>query len=145
MASLTYWPAGRRKMMFAYKWNDARVEAGERQLARVLDGVGEPSHERLCVGATALIWSRRVADPELRGSGYLRGACATDPAGCPLRIVWERGDSFVPSTQPCALGGVELMDGWLPQPRECGACESCVARASLPVVGLYAQEAPTDG
>lgn len=133
MASATYWPPARRTMAYAYRWPQARVDRGARILARVLDGVGEEAHERLCVNATALIHSRRLTDEEIDAAG-LRGACAIDPAGMPLRIVWERGESYAASTQPCEHGGVEMAEAGgarFPQATECGRCRSCVARAAL--------------
>lgn len=132
MASATYHdPTRRAGYLPAYRWNAARLAAGERQLARVLEGVGDPAHERLCVNVVALIWSRRLTDAEIDAAN-LRGVCARDPAGTPWRIVWERGESFAPSTQPCANAGVWVPPGLgIPQVQECGRCTSCLARARL--------------
>lgn len=128
MASASYWQ--RRKIVYAHRWAGHRIDSGARILARVLDGVGEPRHERLVQNATALIHSRRLSDAEIDAAD-LRDVCAVDPAGVPLCVIWERGESFAPTTQPCECGGFFLADGWLPQAKECGACPSCVARSKL--------------
>lgn len=109
------------------------INQGADRLAGVLEGVGDPTHERLCLNAAALIHSRVLTEAEIDAAN-LRDACATDPAGTPLRILWERGECFVLSTRPCERGGVRLVhyNGIkIPQARECGECEPCIARERL--------------
>ena len=128
MASASYWQRG--VQVYAYRWSGTRIRQGEALLKRVLAGVGEPEHERLVLNATALFHSRRLTEAEIDAAN-LRNVCAVDPAGTPLRVIWERGESFALTTQPCERGGIYLADGWLPQALECGVCPSCVARSKL--------------
>lgn len=131
MASATYTSAGTRRLSYAHRWSDARVDAGTRQLHRVLAGVGDDTHERLAVGAIALFHSRLLTDQEVDASG-LRGVCATDIAGAPVRVLLERGGPFSASTQPCervAIGTDPELG--IPRVMQCGSCNSCSARVRL--------------
>ncbi len=59
-----------------------------------------------------------------------------DIAGGPVEVRWHRGVPESPSTKPCANPHRERVGSpverlWLPM--DCGACESCLARASCHV------------
>lgn len=119
-------------MIPAYQWSDERLYDGAKVLARLLEGVGASDHERLVVNAIALIWSRRLTEEEIDASPGLRACTARDPAGTPWRVLFERGESFAPSTQPCEKGMIWTDPEFgILQVRECGECLACRARAAL--------------
>lgn len=131
MASASYHCPTRRKMLPAWQWSDDRVANGAGVLGRLLQDVGDREHERIVVNAVALIWSRRLTEEEV-DAAKIRGVCARDPAGTPWRVIWERGESFSPSTQPCEKGMIWTDPEFgILQVRECGECSSCRARAEL--------------
>ena len=80
MASASYWQ--RNRIVYAHRWGMGRINTGARILARALEGVGEPEHERLVQNATALIQSRGLTNAEVDAAN-LHDACAVDPAGVP--------------------------------------------------------------
>lgn len=132
LASLSYRDRHGR-LIPSERWiNTTDGDRARRLLFRTLHGVGDEGRQRLFRMPITLCLHRALTDDEVAG---LPGGCAVVPqnlAGGGLEILWETIPGG-PSTQPCADPGRQPIDPFNPDLyllTECGACESCRARAA---------------
>lgn len=110
----------------------------ERELRKVLDGVGDPTHERMFRMCLTMCFQRALTDEERTGLG---DACQIEPehlAGGSLEVLFHNGPPEPQSAKPCEnVGRNDLRrpmlygDRWWPRiwvPVDCGECEPCEAR-----------------
>ena len=112
-------------------WSPLTLKRAQAQLDFLLEGLGDPERERsfrmnltLC-RHRALTQEEHDALPESWQENP-----AFDIAGGPVEILWERGIPNLPSCRPCAAPGRDYIAEGIWIPKDCGECESCVARAS---------------
>jgi hypothetical protein len=113
-------------------WTEATMQQSFDLLRRVLGPAGNPARERIFRMNVTLCLHRAISDEELEQlPDWFHAAQPTDLAGGPIEILYETEDSG-PSTKPCASPVRIPLDRTNPLlwfPGDCGACESCRARA----------------
>jgi hypothetical protein len=119
------------------RWAPAVRFEAEAGLRAALDGVGDPTRERLFRMNVTLCLHRAATDAEVAGQPdwfLTHPACGL--AGGPVEVLWENTPG-ADSTKPCrsprkmVLPGVKDPLLWIPQ--DCGRCKSCRARATFKV------------
>lgn len=110
-------------------WDEATTDRISATLDTLLDGVGDPDHQREFVMCITLCRHRALTDDEYAAlPAWWHETTAVDVAGAPLRVRWNRGIPDTPSTQPCANPGRVRVSETLWLPQECGLGDSCQAR-----------------
>lgn len=98
----------------------------------LLDGVGDPSRERLFRMNVTLCMHRGLSEQEEEKIGPGE---AVHLAGGPVELLWEHGVTASPAAMPCENPGrIPLPNSiehglWIPE--DCGKCEPCKARAAI--------------
>lgn len=122
-------PNGR--MLYVPEWSPSQRRDAERQLRQVLEGVGNPSRERLFRMNVTLCLHRAATDAEVAAQP---GSFLSEPgvglAGGPVEVLSET-EPGAPSTRPCEAPHrkafvMGVPHAWLPV--DCGRCEPCRAR-----------------
>lgn len=119
------------------RWPKGSYDIGYRLLAAFLDGVGDPSRERLFRMNVTLCLHRAASLPEQIMLPCDWGEKLAGMAGGPVEVLWSKGIPERPGALPCEsphhgdpfCGNPEL---WFPI--DCGECPPCRARAALAVV-----------
>jgi hypothetical protein len=115
------------------RWSQDHLRDGEAELRSMLDGVGDPSRERLFRMNVTLCLHRAATDEEVsRMPSWFHTYPACALAGGPVKVLWENVPGSL-STKPCTKPTKRKLDKrdpllWLPM--DCGRCPPCVARSS---------------
>lgn len=120
--------------VYVPEWGKAVRDVAERLLRQMVDGVGNPSRERLFRMNVTMCLHRAASDEEVAAqSEEFRCAPGNGLAGGPVEILAET-EQGSPSTRPCEAPDRHVIDrasphGWIPV--DCGDCEPCLARANF--------------
>ena len=113
------------------RWEGFTMPRAQASIDTLLDGVGDPAHERSFRMCVTLCRHRALTTEE---ADHLPEDWWTTPArdlaGGPVEVLWSVGVPETPSTQPCANPTKVPMGPGLYFPDDCGACETCAARAT---------------
>lgn len=115
------------------EWSAAQRREGERRLRALLDGVGDPTQERLFrMNITLCLHRAATADDIARAPAWFLTAPGRGLAGGPVEILSETVPGAA-STKPCIAPGKQPLEyphphAWIPV--DCGRCEPCRARAA---------------
>ena len=125
-------PTGRP--LYVPEWNAAQRRIAEQRLRQAVDGVGDPTRERLFRMNVTLCLHRAATDDDLAAvAPWFLEAPGIGLAGGPVAILSETIAGRA-STRPCERPGRRIFDraspyGWIPI--DCGACEPCRARGRI--------------
>lgn len=122
------------------RWAQGRIAFGNRHvppievLHRVLDGVGDPSKERLFRMNVSLCLHRGATVEEIAGLPQRWQDDTAGMAGGPVEVLWEMGCKALSSALPCErpehiLPDLRRPDLWIPN--DCGECDPCKARLEI--------------
>lgn len=98
----------------------------------VLDGIGDPRHER-CFRMNATMCIHRALTANEKG-GLPAAWCAAPAihfAGGPVELLWSTGIQDKPSVRPCRKPRRHWLTFTLWIPLDCGRCEPCQARSAI--------------
>jgi hypothetical protein len=114
----------------ALKWSRDTTRRVSDSLDILLDGTGDPKHEREFRMCITLCRHRALSQAEYDAlPDWFHEADAVDIAGGPVEVLWRRGLDNTPGTQPCAnptRRPIGIPGLWFPE--DCGKCVSCRAR-----------------
>lgn len=119
----------------ALKWSPGQRRKAMARLRGELAGVGNPSMERCFIMCITMCMHRALSDDEVAAlPAEWKRAPALDVAGGPIKILYAKGCTDVPSMLPCEHYLKREIDGtdfegdplWIPE--ECGKCGPCLAR-----------------
>lgn len=134
LASLSRPNLATRERLPTTRWTGAQMADGEHILRQTLDGIGDPTAQRLFRMQLTLCLHRRVSQEE---QAHLPASFWEHPAiglaGAPVAVLWETVPGS-PSTRPCANPGHRMLSATDPElwlPVACGVCPSCRARAAI--------------
>ncbi len=101
-------------------------------LVELLDGIGNPEHERCFrMNATICIHRALSASEEASLSPEWCALPAIHLAGGPVELLWSRGVQDTPSVRPCKQPTKHWLDRRTWIPLDCGRCAPCVARRAI--------------
>lgn len=116
------------------RWTEGQFRDGQEQLYRILDGVGDPTRERLFRMNVTLCLHRAASDFEVSQlPRWFHSYPACGLAGGPVKVLWENVPGSL-STKPCAAPvkvKLDKRDPLLWFPEDCGRCAPCRARAAI--------------
>lgn len=131
---------GRGAIIPTNRWAASMMARAEQVLTGMLAGAGDHTRERLFRLQVRVSLQRALTPAEIAAlPGWFNEAPAVDPLGGPVAILRETEPGPL-STRPCrrpvhqplplaeARSGTQDRDLWIPA--DCGACPSCLARAS---------------
>lgn len=107
-----------------------------RRMVRLMEGLGDPTRERLFRMNITLCLHRVASDAEVAALPPHFKQDTPGLAGGPIEILWSKGLETSLSCQPCANPTRRVLepsrpDLWVPDP--CGKCPSCLARAACAI------------
>jgi hypothetical protein len=120
------------RIVYVPDWSPSQRREAERLLRRVVDGIGDPSRERLFRMNITLCLHRAATDAEVAAQpAWFLQARGCGLAGGPVEVLSETVPGAA-STKPCLAPQREWIDrhphAWIPI--GCGLCEPCRARTS---------------
>lgn len=115
-------------------WRTRELREAEQELRRALEGVGDPSMERLFRMNITLCLHRAVSAEEAARLPAEWDEAPGGLAGGPIEVLWQHGVPDLPQTKPCEAPTREVIDASRPDlwlPGDCGICAPCLGRAAI--------------
>lgn len=120
---------------------DEIVDA-EKQLLRVLRGVGDKSRQKFSRHVGSFSIQRACTEAEINGLPRSFHQAGWGYFGGPIEVLWHTGFELLPSSLPCVSPGriQSPANPHLWYPEDCGECGPCLARLEL--LAVKANELP---
>lgn len=119
------------KTLYVPEWSESQRREAERQLRKMVEGVGNTSRERLFRMNVTLCLHRAATKDEVSDQQEWFMTCpGSGLAGGPVEVIFET-EIGSESTRPCKTPRKRVIEpenphGWIPI--DCGSCEPCIAR-----------------